>query len=156
MPKSKRMMRKHKVLSGTEFNEKYNDIQFVKLTNSCENHNNFHFSDGLNKDIHPFNPYGTCQSGGIYFIKKDNAHLWTFYNDAIGPMKYMRTVTIPDDARVYEEEDKYKTDMIILGPRKLINKEIYEKVCSMHNISIDELAETFGYNINEEEIELTT
>src|SRR5579872_470786 len=96
----------NKEISGARFNEIYHDTKFVKLTNSIECHNGFQFSDGLNIDSIPFNPHGTCQYGGIYFVKKCAAYKWLTYG--INVMRYIRKVTIPDDACVYIECDKFK------------------------------------------------
>jgi phosphoribosylformylglycinamidine (FGAM) synthase-like amidotransferase family enzyme len=49
------------LLSGIEFNEKYKNINFYKLTNKSEIHNNFQFQDGINIDTIPFNPHGSCR-----------------------------------------------------------------------------------------------
>lgn len=147
MPDSKRVCR---VLSGAEFNEKYQDIQFVKLTNSMEYHNGFQFCDGLNEDSVPFNPHGYCRAGGIYFVNIDNAYEWTFYNAYVGRMKYMRMVIIPSDAQVWVEDCKFKANKIILGPRKLISKEIYEKILSTYNITAEDISRELGYDITKD------
>lgn len=114
-----------KEISGEEFNKIYAGIDFVKLTNETECHNNFQFEDGLNIDKQSFNPSGECKLGGIYFVKKDLAFMWTYYGCTNGVMKYIRKINIPDDARVYVETDKFKTNKIILSPREKINREIY-------------------------------
>ena len=121
------------ILTGTEFNEKYHLLceQFVKLTNDSENHNGFQFRTGLNVDPVPFNPRGKCQSGGIYFCEFSKFPRWLNYDNR--PMYYMRSVRIPDDARVYEEKNKWKADRIILGERIPISElEIWNnsKDCS--------------------------
>src|SRR5579872_2215212 len=115
------------VLDGKQFNEIFCDWSLVKLTNSTEVHNNFQFKDGLNNDTITFYPKGRCKEGGIYFIEKKNQHKWIHYSNKIGFMMYVRKVIIPDDAKVYIENDKYKADKIILGPRKLINDNVYIK-----------------------------
>ena len=87
------------ILTGKEFNEKYTGVQFVKLTNQEENHNEFQFKDGLNVDNIPFNTEKECSAGGIYFCRFDN---FTYYiNYGYKNMYYIRNVIIPDDARVY-------------------------------------------------------
>ena len=48
------------VISGSEFNEKYEGIIFYKLTNDTENHHGLQYKDGLNEDIIPFSPKGEC------------------------------------------------------------------------------------------------
>lgn len=114
-----------KEVSGAVFNSMFPNINFVKLTNETENHNDHQFVDGLNIDCNSFNPNGICQSGGIYFIKEKYIHIWIAYNGKL--MIYVRKVSIPDDARVYIEAKKFKADKIILGSKELISKDIYLK-----------------------------
>ena len=126
------------ILTGKEFNEKYKNLTFIKLTNQNENHFNFQFKTGENIDIHNFNPTGQCQSGGIYFTDTDNFYHWLNYNS--GEMKYYRIVTIPDDALVYDESiEKKKANKLILserieikGSELLINEKV-QKVAIRQN-----------------------
>jgi hypothetical protein len=110
------------VLSGIQFNKLSRKRTFVKLTTESENHNDLQFVDGLVKDILPFSPYKPCSAGGIYFCDKQDIRNWLTYSGNL--MHYIRSVTIPDDAKVYIEKGKYKTDQIILGPRDLITDHI--------------------------------
>lgn len=107
----------HTEYNGKRFNELYKDTLFVKLTNSNECHNGFQFRDGLNSDTVEFDPTGECSPGGLYFCEQSKIMKWIDYD---GQMFYIRHVIIPDDARVYIEENKFKADRIILGTRKLI------------------------------------
>lgn len=111
-------MKPHTVCSGEKFNKLYKDISFVKLTNSNECHNGFRFKDGLNIDTVDFNPIEECRPGGIYFCFREDYERWTKYG--CSQMFYIREVSIPDDAQVYCEENKFKADKIILGPRQLL------------------------------------
>lgn len=115
----------HPILSGKEFNTTYPDTVFVKLTNEVECHNGFQFKDGLNIDTIPFFPFGDCNPGGIYFCTYDTIHNWIFYG--ITPMYWVRTMIIPDNAKVYIETGKFKADKIILGERKCIWEDV--KIC---------------------------
>ena len=123
-----------KELTGRQFNKIYHDKFLVKLTNMEETHNGFKFDDGLNADTISFNTNITCSSGGMYFIEECNMHKWIFYNSVVGFMYYVRKVTIPDDARVYVEIDKFKADKIMLGPRERIDKNTYIKAIKHDNI----------------------
>ena len=107
-------------LTGKEFNEKYLDKTFVKLTNKDENHNGYEFRSGLNEDTVAFNPEGSCRAGGIYFCDLGKLPIWLDYGDKC--MYYARLVSIPDDAWVYEEEDKWKADRLVLGERQTIGE----------------------------------
>src|SRR5579872_410359 len=108
-----------KEISGLEFNKLCGKMKLVKLTNETENHNGFQFQDGVNVDNVPFNPSGQCSKGGIYFIDSTAINRWRSYSN-VGKMIYIRNVSIPDDARVYIEEEKFKTNKIILGPKMII------------------------------------
>ena len=116
------------VISGSEFNEKYEGIIFYKLTNDTENHHGLQYKDGLNEDIIPFSSKGECTSGGIYFTDEKNIEKWIHCcNDSI--VKWIREVQIPNDAKIYIEKNKYKTDKIILNERKLFWE--IEKLCKL-------------------------
>ena len=108
----------NKLLTGKDFNQHYQTNKFVKLTNELENHNNYQFKTGLNVDSIPFNPLGECQPGGIYFCSFKKIPMWLYYTNK--PMVYVRLVTIPDDAFVWIEEDKFKADRMILSKRQKI------------------------------------
>jgi Ankyrin repeats (3 copies) len=110
---------KYKELTGKEFNDLTKDLELVRLTNYEESHNGYQFKTGENKDTMEFNPIGGCQPGGIYFIEKDNILRWKEYNNQT--MHWSRKVTIPNNARVYIEDNKFKTDIIILGERVKID-----------------------------------
>jgi hypothetical protein len=66
-------------------------------------------------DTVPFNPDGECQAGGLYFCSLDQLSLWLDYS--LKPMYYAREVTVPDDAQVWVEKYKFKSDCLILGDR---------------------------------------
>ena len=110
----------NRVINGKQFNQKYQQNKFVKLTNEKENHHNYQFQTGSNVDSITFNPQGNCQPGGIYFCEISKLSLWLHYNPEIGPMVFVRWVTIPNDAQIYIESDKFKADKIILGDRQQI------------------------------------
>src|SRR5579872_719222 len=111
------------VLSGVKFNRLFIHQRFVKLTNITENHNRLQYKDGLIVDPIPFDPTGACKRGGIYFVEESEAHKWLSYNGE--PIYYMRKVSIPDTAKVYIEDGKFKTDKLILGSKSSINNEMY-------------------------------
>lgn len=79
--------------TGEEFNDKFRNAIFLKLTNSIENHNGFQYQTGLNIDTVPFNPLGKCCAGGIYFCSLDKLPMWINYNKS--DMVYARCVSIP-------------------------------------------------------------
>ena len=117
------------MISGKDFNKKYHNTNFIKLTNKEGIHNKFEFKEGLNIDFITFNPYGECEPGGIYFCEFDKSGEWINYNNVIGVMYYYYEVIIPDDAQLYEEKNKFKSDKLIL-----INKQVIfetEKLCEI-------------------------
>ena len=114
----------NRLLDGQSFNAQYQGKIFIKLTNQKENHNKYQFKTGLNIDSLPFNPEGECQPGGIYFCLLEDLSLWLHYNDQI--MFYVRFVTIPADAQVWLETNKFKTNQLILGDRtKITDLEVW-------------------------------
>lgn len=77
---------------------------------------------GLNVDTVPFNPLGSCQSGGLYFTTAENLVKYLDYGNFIAEIK------IPDDAEVYKdpEGDKWKADKIeILSVTKFIDHPFF-------------------------------
>ena len=105
-------------IKGKEFVSKYSGIKFYKLTNHQEIHNNLKFNNGLNIDPIAFNPSNSCLPGGIYFTERNKIAMWLHYSDS--PMCWIREVQIPLDAEVYIEDNKFKSNKIILGPRVTI------------------------------------
>lgn len=101
-------MCEYRELSGTEFNSIYTG-KLYKFLNSTLRHNGFRYEMGLNIDTQTFNPNGSCSKGGLYFCDESNCYL---YWDKFGPK--VAVVEIPNDARVYVEKDKFKTDRLIL------------------------------------------
>jgi hypothetical protein len=114
----------NKMITGEEFNKKYKDISFVKLTNHECNHNGFQFKEGLNEDILKFDSREKCGAGGLYFCNYKDFGIWTEYNKSV--MKYIWDVTIMDDAKVVVMDNKIKCNKFILSNKRSIwnNKEI--------------------------------
>ena len=108
-----------KEYTGKEFNKKMGRRKLFRFTNFKENHNEFQYKDGLNVDFLPFDPSGSGQPGGLYFVDEDKIE--SYLGMIIFCFHWIRKVTIPDDARVYVDKYKYKADKIILAPRKKID-----------------------------------
>lgn len=147
--KNQKIVKSCTVLSGVKFNRLFSQKRFVKLTNKTENHNGLQYKNGLIIDPIPFDPTGVCKPGGIYFVEESEAHNWLRYDEWLryGEMTYyMRKVSVPDTAKVYVEEGKFKTDKPRLGPKSNISNEIYLRfienklkkrdVCGNSNINI--------------------
>jgi len=99
-------------------------MKYYKILNEKENHRGLQYYDGLNIDILPFDPSGSCEPGGIYFSRKD---ILAFID--YGP--WIREVTLPPDAQVYKDHDdieKWKADKVILGKRRRINAEVIQSL----------------------------
>lgn len=98
----------HKEVSGKQINDtSYNEI-FHKCLNDTMNHNHYVYNIGLNTDTVDFNPHGKCSGGGLYVTNRQNIHKFLHYGPMIG------NIIIPDDARCYLEEDRFKCDKLIL------------------------------------------
>ena len=104
------------ILTGIDFNKKYNNIELIKLTNKNELHNGYQYITGLNIDILDNDLNYTKK--GFYFIKKSEMYKWLSYNKQ--SMKWMRTVSIPDDAKIIINDNYFKCDKFILGNRENI------------------------------------
>ena len=125
------------MISGKDFNKKYHNTNFIKLTNKEGIHNKFEFKEGLNIDFITFNPNGECTPGGIYFCEFDKSGAWIRYNGNIGVMYYYYEVIIPDDAQLYEEKYNFKSDKLILSNKQVIfeNEKLREfavKYCGLN------------------------
>jgi hypothetical protein len=99
-------------------------MNFYKILNEDEKHFGLYYKTGLNIDIVPFNPYGNCRPGGIYFSRE---HILAFLS--YGP--WLRKVTLPEDARIYEnpgELKKWKADRVILGERERIDVNVIRRL----------------------------
>lgn len=96
------------ILSGKEFNKLYYNKDFYKCINPDYKHYNFTYKHGLNIDILPFQPIEECLPGGLYFTEFDKLFMY------VDPKCYICKVTIPDDASVYIEKNKFKTDRIFV------------------------------------------
>lgn len=46
-------------------------MNFYKILSEEEVQYGMKYHDGLNEDILPFNPTGSCMPGGIYFSRED-------------------------------------------------------------------------------------
>ena len=109
-------MKLHTLLTGEEFNRIHSDTKFYKVLNDSLCHNGFIYKEGLNVDTHPFTPTGTCSAGGLYFCEEDKLINYLFDYGSI-----YATVSIPNDALVYKEDNKYKTSRLILHNIQPIN-----------------------------------
>lgn len=104
-------LRLYKVYSGDEFNKLTKKLTFAKFLNKKENHNGMQYKTGFNKDIRYFNGSGWSSSGGMYFFDIQKSYMYSDYGEIL------RKVTIPNEAKVYVEKDKFKADMFLLSDR---------------------------------------
>ncbi|MDD4083272.1 MAG: ankyrin repeat domain-containing protein [Sphaerochaetaceae bacterium] len=99
-------------------------MDFYKILNEEDCHNNFQYKTGLNIDPIKFNPSGDCTSGGIYFSREDILYFLNYG-------QYIRKITLPEDAQIYEnpgEPKKWKADKVILSEREEINLEVIKRL----------------------------
>ena len=113
-----------KVLSGKEFNAHcvQNGLKLYKALHSNMTHYKFRYQIGLNCLRDHFNPYGECEPGGLYFA--DQHHIFRWLNTG----SHLATVTIPDDAQVCFQKDKYKADKMIISPPEHIDGLLMKKL----------------------------
>ena len=93
-------------------------MKLYKVMNQEENHYGLQYRTGVNRDILPFNPSGSCKAGGIYYA--DENHICEF----LGMGCWVREVTLLPESRVYADPNgnKYKTDVMSMGERVAISK----------------------------------
>lgn len=118
--------------------------EFYRLTNKLEKHNNLQYKTGLNIDILPFNPTGTCSSGGMYFFsRKQLINFYCYTTD----IHYMRKVTFPDNARIYVEHNKFKCDRFILGEKQdfIIQDDLWLDIVRNFNFKVN--TNNFYFNL---------
>src|SRR6185437_3267995 len=108
-------MQEYKEYSGKEFNEIKKGETFYKFFPETENHFGFKFKTGSNIDTKKFDVETAC-SNGLFFTDLENAPNW--YTSR----PHYRIVTIPDDARVSFESNKYKADRIVLSEKLTYNQ----------------------------------
>ena len=109
-------------LSGTEFNEKYPNTEFYKVLHKDDIHFGFTYQHGLNVDHIPFNPSGECSVGGLHFTELDKVSYWIDRFKSV----YIAKVTIPSNASVYVEKDKFKADRFVLDlDNKVLIKDFH-------------------------------
>ena len=99
-------------------------MDYYKILNEKEYHHGLQYKFGLNIDNDEFNPRGTCEPGGIYFSREDILAFLVH-----GP--WIRKVTLPEDARVYEnpgKPKKWKADKVILGKKEKITAKVIKRL----------------------------
>ena len=110
------------ILSGNKFNAKYPNTEFYKVLHTNFKHYDFTYQHVLNIDHIQFNPNGSCTAGGLYFTELDKLSCWIGGSDSV----YIARVTIPSNASVYIEKDKFKADQFILDlENKVLIKDFY-------------------------------
>ena len=98
----------YKEVTGKEINKHSNNEIFYKCMNENMIHNHFKYNFGQNIDTNKFNPHGKCSKGGLYVTNSFNIHNFLHYGTQIGD------IVIPDDAKCYLEEGRFKCDKINL------------------------------------------
>lgn len=73
-------------------------------------HHYFEYKLGLNIDTVPFNPSGSCKSGGLYFTTAEYLHNYFHVGD------YIAIIDLPQNARIYRDPggNFFKADQIFI------------------------------------------
>jgi len=87
---------------------------YFKIFKESDNHKGFQYKDSLNIDSIPFNdnPNDSCVEGGFYFT--DGDHICEFLNFG----NYIREVSLPDDAKMVKNGNKWRANKLFLHERK--------------------------------------
>ena len=101
-------------------------MNYYKALNKDMKHYNMTYREGLNVDVLPFNPSGSCEEGGLYFSREHILrYLWT-------GGYWLAKVTIPEGEQIYQnpgDDIKWKAHKIILSDiRKITNDLILELI----------------------------
>ena len=99
-------------------------MNYYKITNEKEIHDNMQYKDGLNVDVLPWNPKGDCQKGGIYFASTD---ILAFLDYGC----WIRKVEVPEGVEIYEnpgDPKKYKAPKVFLHPRRKIDTNVIKEL----------------------------
>lgn len=81
---------------------------YYKIIDKNLTHFTFRYKLGLNVDHIKFNPKNTCQPGGLYFTDADNINQFLSYGELSAE------ISIPEDAQIYQEPNKWKADKFII------------------------------------------
>ena len=132
---------KRRIFSGEEFNRllQSENLTLLKLFSKHELHNNYQYVNGINIDPMPFDPTDRCKPGGFYFFIEQEFGAGSIWLNITFKISHLRNIVIPEDATVYIEKGKCKSDKIILGER--IEPEDYpgfREIC-------DEICDEDGY-----------
>jgi hypothetical protein len=129
------------MITGKEFNEKYPNAEFVKLTNKKDLHNGYQYEEGLNELDDPFNEKPICAKGGLYFCFKKDCGQWVEYGDM--KMENIWCVKIPDDAKIVIIDDKIKTNKFVLANKLYIwsSEEFCKLVIQQNGYALEHVKE---------------
>ena len=97
-----------------------------------EKHYGMQYETGLNIDILPFEPSGSCTPGGIYFARED-IFSFILHGD------WIREVRLPKGEQVYKnpgKPEKWKAHRVILGKRQKLTEGVCLKLLN-EGASID-------------------
>lgn len=125
------------VMTGAEFKKIFPNHISCKAVGS--NYNNYHDKyikgPGLVVNDEEFNPSGDCSKGGLYFCDASKIGLyWEIYGRNIAMLE------LPDDARIYIQKSKCKTDRFVI--QKILNiEEFFEELQAISHPSIINILE---------------
>ena len=131
-----------KILSGSTFNAMFSGKRiFCKfLKDDLKHHDMQYVENALNVDKNKINPNKYCCDGLYFFeLSKFYAFFGSFGDNIV-------FVTVPDDAKVCFEKDKFKSDKIYISEKVKVNKDFKIDEWLIKNNKIDE-------NINKKEDE---
>lgn len=116
------------VMTGVEFKKIFHNHISCKVVGL--NERGFHYEVGPVVNDEEFYPSGNCSKGGLYFCDATEiGSYWEIYGRNIAMLE------LPDDARVYIEESKCKTDRFVI--QKILSiEEFFEELQSISHSSI--------------------
>jgi len=129
-------------ITGKLFNKLTGHKILIKFFTENDISRNFLYKTGLNKDFNIFTPHGSCKKGGLYFTQLK------YFNEFMDFGPKIAFVTIPDDARVYCEDNKWKANKIIIGER-MNYTDFFKSLCDKSNL-LPDLKNNFRHFLKKE------
>ena len=119
-------------MSGYEFNSIYADFEFVKVTQEDEICDDFQFDDDSTSDsaIEGYN-------GNIQFVKKDSVQDISLYKGHV--IICMRKITVPDDAVIHINSDRFEVNKVNLYPRVKFTQKICLDIVALNGLALQYL-----------------
>ena len=83
-----------------------------RMLNPDMKHYGFQWRVGVNVDPLPWNPKGSCLSGGLYFTTREQLPRYSLHPHGDN---FIGRITVDDDEEVWQDGDKWKAHRVVLS-----------------------------------------